>query len=249
MSADPESAASVTDGHPDVDPTAAATAAKAASVVVFDVNQTLSDTSELGERFVDVGLAAELADTWFSALLRDGFALTMAGVAPAFDSVAEQSLWALLSDQPVHRGPEAGIAHVLAAFDYFPLHSDVSAGVEALAASGRRLVALSNSPSDATEKLFARTGLSGSISTVPGVAEAGGWKPAAAAYEYAARSVGVTVGDMLLVSVHPWDIDGASRAGMRTAWVDRFGTHYPSVFTAPDLHVSGIDDLAAQLTR
>lgn len=42
------------------------------------------------------------------------------------------------------------------------------------------------------------------------------------------------LGDAMLVAVHPWDVDGAARAGMRTAWLDRRGTAYPSYFTAPN---------------
>lgn len=54
--------------------------------------------------------------------------------------------------------------------------------------------------------------------------------------------------DMLLVAVHPWDIDGASRAGLGTAWVDRAGTPYPPSFTPPSLRATGLTDLAGQLT-
>jgi 2-haloacid dehalogenase len=51
----------------------------------------------------------------------------------------------------------------------------------------------------------------------------------------------------MLVAVHPWDLDGAARAGLRTAWVNRTGGGYPDYLTAPELTVSGLDDLAARL--
>lgn len=50
------------------------------------------------------------------------------------------------------------------------------------------------------------------------VEDAGIWKPAPAAYAYALEQCGVDPMDAMLVSVHPWDIDGASRAGLATAW-------------------------------
>jgi hypothetical protein len=49
------------------------------SVVVFDVNETLSDMSPMARRFADVGAPEHLAKLWFATLLRDGFALTAAG--------------------------------------------------------------------------------------------------------------------------------------------------------------------------
>lgn len=217
------------------------------AVVVFDVEQTLSDVSELGERFVDVGLAAELAETWFAALLRDGFALSTVGAPAPFAELAEQTLRALLSDKPVHSGPDAGVAHVLAALDAFEVHGDVAAGIGSLVAAGPRLAALSNAATETTAKLLARAGLTGPFEHVLSVEDAGAWKPAPAAYEYAARVCAVTPSEMLLVSVHPWDIDGAARAGLRTAWVDRTGSHYPTVFTAPEMRVTGIEDLATRL--
>lgn len=49
------------------------------SVVVFDVNETLSDMTPMGQRFADVGLPGHPAKLWFASLLRDGFALTASG--------------------------------------------------------------------------------------------------------------------------------------------------------------------------
>jgi 2-haloacid dehalogenase len=52
---------------------------------------------------------------------------------------------------------------------------------------------------------------------------------------------------MALAAVHPWDIDGAKRAGLQGWYVDRRRTPYPGMFTAPDLVVADFEDLAAQL--
>ena len=41
-------------------------------VLVFDVNETLSDMSPMGQRFEDVGVPAPVAKAWFAGLLRDG---------------------------------------------------------------------------------------------------------------------------------------------------------------------------------
>lgn len=46
-------------------------------LVVFDVNETLSDMSPLAARFEDVGAPSLTAQIWFAELLRDGFALTV----------------------------------------------------------------------------------------------------------------------------------------------------------------------------
>jgi 2-haloacid dehalogenase len=52
---------------------------------------------------------------------------------------------------------------------------------------------------------------------------------------------------MVLVAVHPWDIDGAARAGMATAFISRTGIPYPGYFTPPQITATSVGDLAAQL--
>jgi 2-haloacid dehalogenase len=52
---------------------------------------------------------------------------------------------------------------------------------------------------------------------------------------------------MLLVASHPWDIDGAARAGLRTGWLNRTGNAYPAHFRAPDYTARALTGLADQL--
>ena len=47
------------------------------------------------------------------------------------------------------------------------------------------------------------------------------YKPAAEAYQTAARLLGREPGELMLVAAHPWDLQGARAAGLRTAFVDR----------------------------
>lgn len=213
----------------------------APSVVVFDVNETLSDLSPLGDRFEEVGLDASLAPLWFASVLRDGFALAAAGATARFADLGAEALRAMLPP-----GADAGpaTAHVLAGFMGLGLHPDVVPGIRALRAAGLRLVTMSNGSSAVAESLFDGTGVRDELEHLLSVEEAGIWKPAAGAYRFVADRCGVDVGDLVMVAVHPWDIDGAARAGLRTAWVDRDGGPYPSYATAPTWTVSSIEELA-----
>jgi 2-haloacid dehalogenase len=69
-------------------------------VVVFDVNETLSDMSPLADRFVGIGAPAHLARVWFASLLRDGFALTSVGETAPFSELGQEGLRVLLHDVP-----------------------------------------------------------------------------------------------------------------------------------------------------
>src|SRR5450631_105860 len=75
----------------------------------------------------------------------------------------------------------------------------------------------------------------GSASTSNGTSglDAGVWKPAPGAYAYAAQQCNVEPIDMMLAAVHPWDIDGANRAGLGTASINQTGATYPDYYTPP----------------
>jgi 2-haloacid dehalogenase len=217
-------------------------------VVAFDVNETLSDMSVMAQRFADVGADGGLAGTWFAGLLRDGIALAAAGASERFATIARESLHVLLDGLGIGIDTDKAVDHVLEGFAGLDVHPDVPGGVQAMAKAGVRMVTLSNGAAAVAEGLLGRAGIRDAFDSLLSVEDAGVWKPSAAAYEYAARHCGVARDRMLLVAVHPWDIDGASRAGMQTAWVSRDGGRYPGYFRAPDRTVTGLGDLAAQLT-
>lgn len=219
------------------------------SVVVFDVNETLSDLSPMAERFAEIGAPPHFARVWFASLLRDGFAATAAGHSEPFAVIGREVLRGLLAPLGRVADTEQAIDHIMGAFVALPLHPDVPAGVRALREARFRLVTLTNGATRIPEQLLTRAGLEGYFERFLSVEDAGVWKPAAASYAYAATACDVALEHMVLVASHPWDIDGASRAGMRTAWIDRAGGAYPGYFAQPDYTATGIDDLAGQLQR
>lgn len=214
------------------------------SVIVFDVNETLSDLSPLAARFVEVGAPASMAGLWFASVLRDGFALTAAGESRPFADIADSLLRGMLPEAQLNRSVDDAVAWVLAGMRQLEPHPDVASGVRELAEQGLRLVTLSNGAATIAEQLLAGADLREEFEHVLSVEEVGAWKPDARAYAYAAKVCGVEADQMMLVAVHPWDVHGASRAGLQTAWVNRTEGPYPTVFDAPDHTVAGIEELA-----
>jgi 2-haloacid dehalogenase len=213
------------------------------TVIVFDVNETLSDVSPMGQRFVEAGVPAYLAKLWFSNLLRDGFALAAAGSKGTFASIGAEALRSLLADTQLNRDLEQAVQHVMAGFSSLDLHPDVIPGIHALDAAGYRLATLTNGSTQVADRLFTNAGIRNHFEALLSVEDAPAWKPAKASYDYAATALGTTPEQMLLVTVHPWDIDGASRAGLATAWINRTGGPYPDYFEAPDYIVTALPEL------
>jgi 2-haloacid dehalogenase len=220
-------------------------------VLLFDVYETLSDLSDLsplGRRFVDVGAPAHLARTWLATLLLDGMALTAARAQAHFTQLAVGTLRSTLTGLALNRTVDVAVTHIMGGFDELDVHDDVPEGLPALGALGPRLVTLSNAEVSVTEQLFGRAGLAGLFDQHLSTEDAGMWKPAPAAYAYAAGRCRSRPAAMMLVAVHPWDINGAHLAGLRTAWINRTGETYPGYFNAPTLEARSLTHLAHLLS-
>ena len=218
------------------------------SLIVFDVNETLSDMTPLEQRFEEAGLAAHDAATWFATMLRDGFALTVAGGNPPFAEVARESLRISMTGRVPDSAIDKAISTVLEGIGALEVHGDVVAGVTALHEQGRRLVTLSNGATTVAAGLFEGAGIAPLFETLLSVEDAPRWKPAREAYEHALTACAIDdPADAMLVATHPWDIDGAHRAGLRTAWIRRADEYYPAYFSRPDVVASSVVDLARQL--
>ncbi len=217
------------------------------SLLIFDVNETLSDMTPLSARFEDVGAAEHLAKLWFAELLRDGFALTVSGDIEAFAILGAEALRVRLAGQPLDRPLDEAVDHIMQGFSELAVHPDVVEGVRALSDLKIRLVTLSNGSAGVADALLQRAGVRDRFERLLTVEDAGVWKPAPGAYSYALGECGVEPMDAMLVAVHPWDIDGARRAGLATAWIDRASDRYPSYFAAPDVEAVSLEELADAL--
>lgn len=237
----------MTNGLPSADHPVSPDGPRRPSVLVFDVNETLSDMSPMAQRFADVGAPAHLAKTWFAGLLRDGFALTVVDASESFARIAAEALRVSLHALSLNRGAEEAVQHIMDGFGGLEPHPDVPDGIRTLSDLGIRLVTLSNGAASVAEGLIDRAGLRDHFERLLSVEDVGIWKPAPAAYAYALEQCDVGPMDAMLVAVHPWDIDGARRAGLGTAWVNRTGGPYPGYFEAPDLRTESLTDLAHQL--
>ncbi|WP_435111965.1 haloacid dehalogenase type II [Nocardiopsis synnemataformans] len=224
--------------------------AQVPQVVVFDVNETLSDLAPLRKRFEEVGAPAHLMPTWFAGVLRDGFGLTAAGAYADFADVAADILRDMLSGGDDRSGDvEAAVHHVLDGFGQLRCHPDVAAGMRRLRGAGVRLFTLTNGAAALTEGLLEREGLLGLVERRLDVSRPRAWKPSPAAYRYAVSEAGVKAEEVALVAVHPWDVDGAQRAGLIGAWVNRGGRPYPGFMAAPQVQAPSLEALATALLQ
>jgi len=214
--------------------------------LVFDVFGTLVDwRSSVAAAFAEAGMPGDpgdLADEW-----RERFWPIIGAILGGerdwanFDELHAETLGALLAQREVEADDDARRKLVRAwhALDPWP---DAPSGLAAL--RERHVTgALSNGHTALLVDL-ARHGdlrfdclISAELSR--------SYKPARAVYESAPRLLGLEADEVMLVAAHPLDLEGARRAGLRSAFVDRpleYGPDSPpredpkADFSVADLH-------------
>lgn len=128
-----------------------------------------------------------------------------------------------------------------------PAFDDVRPGLERLRELGIPLAVLSNGTADGVAALVDHNDLGGFFQHQLAADSVKRFKPAREVYVLATAAFGAPGERVMLVSGHEWDVAGAARAGLRTAWLGRGERFAPTLDEQPDILANDLPDLAAQL--
>ena len=215
-------------------------------VVAFDVIGTLFPIAPLAPRIEALGLPPAALRGWFSAGLRDSFALAATGGFKPLSAVLEQALESVLAEQGVESASASDKAALMKGLEELPARPDADQAFRTLAGAGVGVMVLTNSSDPATRKLLKNAGLEGLVDHVVSVDAVELSKPRREAYAHAAQVAGVGLDKMALVAAHSWDIQGAKAAGMTTAFLS-LERPFSTVMRRPDLAAPSLRELAEQL--
>jgi 2-haloacid dehalogenase len=199
---------------------------------IFDVNETMLDLGALDPLFVRWFGDPIARKEWFAQTLH--FAMTLAATHE-FSSFSEVGAAALAAT--AHRRGRSlpdETAELRQAMLHLPAHPDVAPALRILRHAGLVTAALSNNPLPVVQEQLHHAGLSPLFDEIMSVDEAGALKPAPEVYDFAVRRLGFAPGAIWMVTAHGWDIAGATRAGLRGAFVARPG-QWPDPFAPPEI--------------
>ncbi|UBV44589.1 haloacid dehalogenase type II (plasmid) [Deinococcus taeanensis] len=217
-----------------------------ANVVVFDVIETLLDLRALDSDFAQLFGDAGAREQWFQRVLKTALTTTVTGAYQDFGAIggAALDMTATLRGMRVSADDKR---HLRAALTTLPAHPDVMGGLERLKDAGFRLATLSNNPRESSEAQLRNANLSAFFDQMLSAHDVRRLKPAPEPYRYAAEQLGVHVSGMWMVAAHGWDIQGAARAGCRTAFVDRPGHVLSPLADLPTVTGPDIEAVAVRL--
>lgn len=215
------------------------------AIVAFDIIETVFSLEPLRTAMISLGLPHFALELWFAQTLRDGMALDAAGDYKPFREVARAALEVLLAQHGCTLEP-GRIETVLQEVSRLPCYPDAQPAFRQLHEAGIRIVALTNGSAQTTQKLLQGGALETFVERVISAEEVRHWKPRPEVYRYAARILQVKTHRLALVATHPWDIQGAARAGLTTAFVAR-GKAYPTTMMPPDCVADELAGVAEKL--
>lgn len=214
--------------------------------ILFDINETVLDLSDLRPKFEAAFADAQVTATWFAMLLHSSTVCALTEVKTDFASLAGAMLDTLAGRLGVVLTDEKR-TDILGGFAHLPPHADVQPALARLRAAGYRTVAFSNSSLSLVRSQVENAGLSADFDAVVSVEASGSFKPDAKAYRFVAEQVERPLDELRLVATHDWDTHGALSAGMLAAYIDRSGAPYHPLYRRPDVYASSMSEVVDQI--
>ena len=215
-------------------------------VCVFDVNETLLDLRALDPLFQRAFGDAAVRQQWFSQFINNAFVATITDRYQPFGAIGAAALDMIAA----RRGRTLTVddrSAILSGMRSLPAHVDVRPALERLRDAGVRLAALTNSTAEVAVAQLTHAGLADLFEKILSADAMRRLKPAPEAYRYAARELGVHVGQVRLIAAHAWDIAGALCAGCAAAFVARPGMVLDPLAERPDVVGADMGHVAEQI--
>lgn len=216
-------------------------------LVLLDVYGTLLNM-ETVERKVNQVLGSKRGYLyWFELFMQYCFVDNCIAQFNKFEAIAKATMQ--MAAHSLHTTlDEDEINEVFDLLKQLPVNPGVEKGLSKLNDLNVRVAALTNSPEQTVTERMERTGLISFFEKVLSAEHVGKYKPDINVYNWAATQLGLQPKEILMVSVHGWDLAGAGNAGMQTAYLEQSNHMLYPLSPKPDFVCKSLTDLAGQIS-
>ena len=217
-------------------------------VLLFDVNETLLDLTPLRSSIGQLLEGrADLLPFWFTTMLHYSLVETLAGNYKNFGEIGAAALVMVAQANGISLEQERAAEVLIESLRSLPPHSDVVPALMAFQKAGFRIISLTNSSYAGVSKQFKNAELGHYFEKWYSVETVKKFKPHPAPYEYVLQDLQLLPDELVMIAAHPWDLMGAKKVGLSTAFIQRPGkTRYPNA-PSPDYVATDLLDLVQQL--
>lgn len=211
--------------------------------VAFDMIGTCFSLEKPRQRLVALGVPKYTLQLWFAQTLRDAFALSQAGGYTPLKEVLAAELPRTLKMLGVEVD-DTQLSRVVNSFAELDLQPEALEAFHILIEAGWKLVALTNGSEDSTRSLLNRAGVLQHFASIYSCDTIQKTKPHPDVYALPKQNV---EGDVWLVAAHAWDIAGACRSGLKTAYITQEEKDYLPVYPQPEVVADNLVEAANKI--
>lgn len=212
----------------------------------FDMNETLLNLSLLKIQFDKHFDDKYVLKYWFTKLLHSSTIMGIMGEYINFGELAEIALENLFleNNKPLSNKMKA---EILGEFRKLPAYDDVRPALNTLRENNIRVIAVSNSSLAMIKEQLTNAGIIDLFDSYYSVDSVEKYKPFKDIYLSVAKQEGLKTEDIVMVATHDWDLFGAKKAGLSTAYIKRKEEIYYPYYLQADFKDSNLSDLIQQL--
>lgn len=215
--------------------------------VFFDMNETLLNLSLLEKEFNKNFEDQHVLNYWFTKLLHSS---TVLGIMDEYKSFGELAAVALENvffenNKLLSNNTKS---EILDAFKKLPAYDDVIPAFNELKAKDIRIVALSNSSLTMIKEQLTNAQIMSYVDGYHSVDAVYKYKPFSDVYTTVMKKEELKPEEVVMVATHDWDLFGAKKAGLTTAYIERKRMIYHPYYSPPDYRADSLSNLIHQFT-
>lgn len=206
------------------------------------MNETLLNLSLLKEQFDKHFDDKYVLKYWFAKLLYSSSIMGIMDEYKKFGELAEVALENLFFENNKTLSEKVK-TEILDKFRELPAYDDVRPALRLLRENDIRVIAVSNSSLAMIKEQLTNAGIIDLFNFYYSVDDVKKYKPFKDIYQSAAKQEGLRTEDIIMVATHDWDLFGAKKAGLTTAYIKRKEVIYHPFYLQADFMDSNLSDL------
>jgi len=211
--------------------------------VFFDLNETLTNTELLGLNFKKYFNDESAAKYWFAKLLHTSVIMGSMEAYKNFGILGKHVLDSVALEYNIDLGDDAKM-EILSSFKALPPYDDVIKAMKILRDNGIKVIVVSNSSLEMIGQQLENAGIIDLVDKYYSVDIVSRYKPFKEIYAYVANQESIKPEEAFMIACHDWDLFGAKKAGLKTAYIKRKNTLYNPFYEQPDIQSGSLIEIA-----
>lgn len=198
--------------------------------VLFDMNETVLNLSLLQKKFDEYFEDKFVLKYWFTKVLHSSTVLGGMDEYTDFGKLTEAALESVFIESGKELTDKTK-QDMLGAFRKLPAYDDVPKALKLLKENKIKVIAVSNSSLEMIEEQLTNADIINLFDSYYSVDSVEKYKPFEAIYNDVVTKENLKTDETVMVATHDWDLFGAKKAGLKTAYIkrkeDQFNPYYP----------------------